>query len=164
MSTRAQWNSPRFSLLAILLLIASLAVVGCGGGGGSSSGSNPTTGPNTAIVTGRVIDSVSNSGVSGLTVTFPGTSISGTTATDGSFTIVNVPLSATGVLVTVSNPSSTSTHYDIIYYGGTYYYTGAGYGCSIRLPTLVNQGTAALGSMSIYNRSGIPPPPPTACP
>lgn len=183
MRKRSLWNSPRISLSLMLVLLVSLVIAGCGGGGGSSSGGSNSGGgnnsggggvtPNTSIVSGRVVDNVgTGNGVNGAKVTIVGTSLSTTTASDGSFQIRNVPLTAKQFVVTTPD---VAVYPNIITYLGNYYNTDpgrAGGQCLLPLPTLANGQTVTLpGNVLMYNiaassnngGSAPPPPPPSGC-
>src|SRR5689334_14401088 len=100
------WQFPhiRISLLLVMALLFALAVAGCGGGGGgggSNNGGNNNGGnnnggngqnPTLAFITGRVVDTSSQAnGVANATISVVGTNITAHTATDGTFTLPNVP-------------------------------------------------------------------------
>jgi hypothetical protein len=155
----------RTSLFLLSALLAGSLLSGCGGGGGSSSGSGGTPGTignaSLATLSGRVVDTAGNP-VPGATVLVVGTSAAASTASDGSFTITNVPLTATKL--SLSSPN-TSSWYNYGTYNGHYYQFGSATGaCDITLPTLVasSQATTQLvTSVALYPASnGSPPPPP----
>ena len=105
---------PVRALFALALFVA-FAVAGCGGGGGGNSGSNGNgngngggvSNANLATVSGRVISSNDNLPVPNVTVTIPGATPVQTGA-NGQFTVINVPLTATGLTISYA---TTGTGY-----------------------------------------------------
>ncbi len=157
----------RTSLFLLSALLAGSLLSGCGGGGSSSSstggGSNPGTIGNSSLatLTGRVVDTAGNP-VPGATVVVVGTSAAASTASDGSFTITNVPLTATKLSLTSPN---TANWYNYGTYNGHYYQFGTTTGsCDITLPSLVASSQAVtplVSNIALYPASnGSPPPPP----
>ncbi len=84
--------------------------------------------PSVGVIVGQVLDSVTKQGIPGATARVAGTMLSTTTLEDGSYTIVEVPTSASGLTVeataqgyergttsgVVVDPGSTTTSVDII--------------------------------------------------
>lgn len=170
------WKSPhvRVSLSALLALLAVFAFSGCGGGGGgggnnnnnggnNGGGNNPPPGQNAtlAFITGRVVDTSSTpKGVPNATVTVVGTNISAKTASDGSFTLANVPLTATQF--TVISPD-TFQWYNFASYNAKQYDT---INCRLPLPNLQAGQNILSGTVVLYSAGNNPPPPPpvNGCP
>ena len=153
----------RVSLGALVAISLAFVVAGCGGGGGGSdpnnnnnnnNGQNPTL----AFVNGKVTDSTTaHAGVPNATVSVVGTTITAKTATDGSFTLPNVPLNSTQV--TVASP-------DTFVYVNTALFSGKIYDlvlCPIPLPALSAGSNTLVSTISLFPGSQ-PPPPPTGCP
>lgn len=170
------WQLPqvRIPLMLLLALLFALTFAGCGGGGGSSSNNNgnggnnngggtpPNQNPTLAFISGRVVDNSSQqNGVANATVSVVGTNISARTASDGSFTLPNVPLNATQF--TVTSPD-TFVYYNFAQYTGKQYDTVA---CKLPLPTPLKAGANALnGTIQLFLGGQNPPPPPliNGCP
>ena len=157
----------RVSLSTLLALLAVLALAGCGGGGGgSNSGSNngngngngntppPGQSATLAFVNGKVVDTSSTpKGVPNATVSVVGTNVSAKTATDGSFTLANVPLNATQFNVTSPDPIQW---YNFATYNTKQYDT---INCPLPLPTL-QAGANNLPATIVLSSAGNNPPPP----
>ncbi|CCW35428.1 Carboxypeptidase regulatory-like domain [Chthonomonas calidirosea] len=161
------------SVLALLVLVGAL-ISGCGGGGGggvpagngsgggSSSGSSggppPVGNPNLATITGQVTDIAGNP-VAGAAISIVGTNLTGSSASDGSFTIYNVPLTATQFTVT---PPSGYYSFDVRYLGNDYNLQKP---CPLPLPNPLQKGADPLpGPVQLYPTSGPPPAPTYGCP
>ncbi len=154
----------RFSLFLSAAVLTAL-LTGCGGGGGGSSSGTitpPAIGNSQlAVVTGRVVDTSGNP-VSGAGILVMGTTLQGSTASDGTFTITNVPLTATQIEVASPN---TTQYYNYGTYNGQLYQFGTNTSaCPIMLPKLVPAATATTvlpSNIALYpSGNGAPPPPP----
>src|ERR1041385_8012038 len=132
MRNRVLSNSPRvrFSLALLGMLLTALAFAGCGGGGGGSNNNNNNNNRNgLATVVGRVLDnSSSHAPVPGAIVTIVGTNRSAIAKADGTFTITNVPLTATQFAV--ASPD-TSAYFNYVQYQSKQYDTIL---CKLPLP------------------------------
>ena len=154
----------RISVFALVALSLSVALVGCGGGSGTSpvvppvsGGNGPPAGqnPTLAFVNGRVVDNSSSAtGVPNATVTVIGTTITAKTATDGSFTLPNVPIASTQFSVTSPDPS---TWYNNAVYLGKQYDT---INCTLPLPANLVTGRNDLPANIVLSLGGANPPPP----
>jgi hypothetical protein len=142
----------------LLTLLATLVWSGCGGGG---SGPTPTT-----TLSGRVVSATDMSPIPLATIAIVGTMLTAQTQTDGTFTVSNVPVTATHF--TVTSPDLTK-YLSIAEYsaGGAtlqeYSFDINGVPCSLPLPTL-RAGTTALPSdIELLSATSVPPLP-TTCP
>lgn len=179
MSNRVWWKSTHTSTMLALSMLAvcSLALSGCGGGGGGGSttttnpgggsGGTTTNSSTLAVISGKAVDT-SGLPVSGASVVIVGTGLGATTATDGTFVVNNVPLSATQLQI--SSPDTTK-YYNYGTYNSQYYQFGTGSGaCSIALPklTAASVATTVLATNIVLYDAGAtnPPPPPltNGCP
>lgn len=159
----------RISLMAIMGLIMALAIAGCGGGGGGAPiinpppGNNPPPGqnPTLAFISGLVVDnSFPPKAVSNALVSVLGTGITARTASNGTFTLPNVPLSATQFSVASPDPN---LYYNIAKYNSKQYDTIL---CPMPLPTLTaGANTLPGGAVALYAGGFNPPPAPIiGCP
>ena len=156
----------RFSLALIMALMFALALSACGGGGGGGGNNNGGGGGGGGgiRVTGKVVSSTNlGVGVAGATVKV-NTGQSAKTASDGSFTILNVPSSATTFVV--SSPD-LSQYTDLGTYNALYYNMDptASPTCQLPLPSPLRLGANSVGLVGLYpnpSTSSAPPPPPTA--
>lgn len=146
-------------LLVLFTLFVALVWSGCGGGGGG--GPTPTT-----TLTGKVVSATDMSPVPSATITIAGTMLTAQTQTDGTFSVSNVPVTATRF--TVTSPD-LSKYLSIAEYsaGGTtlqeYSFNTDGIQCSMPLPSL-HAGTTALPSnVELLSATSVPPLP-TTCP
>lgn len=160
--------SRAFTLASLFAVILAFAISGCGGGGGgvspgggsgSSSGGPPPVGnPNLATITGKVTDTAGNP-VAGAGISILGTNLSGSSASDGSFTIYNVPLTATQFTVT---PPTGYYSFDVRYLGNDYNLQKP---CPLPLPQPLQKGANPLpGPIQLYSTNGPPPAPTYGCP
>ena len=170
MRNRVLWNSPRvrFSLFVILTLIVSLVVSGCGGGSGGNVIVPPPPVGNLATVSGIVRDNTTAVVANALvTIINPaGRNLQARTASDGTFSIFNVPLATTHFLV---NTPDASKFYDVVQYlSVTPYDTDPNRGggaCKLPLPTLVAGQNNLPGTVIMFSAASGPPPPPAGtCP
>jgi hypothetical protein len=139
-------------LLAVLLVMSLALLAGCGGGGGGGGGNNG--GGNPGTVTGRVIDQNNNNQpVAGATINI-GSIASGTTATDGTFSI-SVKTNAGQQNLTITGPSGV-TFFDYANVGGTVYRVRS---TGIPVPSLSANQTFSLGDIVVLSDAGPPPPP-----
>lgn len=156
---------------AALAALAALAVFGLisGCGGGSSAPSNGAGGgqhvvPGTATVTGQVVDNLTSQPVTGAVISVVGTSIRAVTASNGNFSLIGVPLTATQMLF--ASPS-TQTYQNYVYYQGTLYNETVTDGgpCPMPLPALEKGVNALPATIQPEDGGNQPPPPPTTgCP
>lgn len=149
-----------FALLALPPLLG-----GCGGGGGGGGGGNPPP-PNVASVKGRIVD-LAGKAVPGAMVTLLPGGQKATTASDGSFSILNIALNNPPTQFVVNSPD-LSKYFNFVLYGGKLYETDPariGGQCKLPLPALQGGDNALPADPQMYSsQSGPPPPPPPTCP
>ena len=161
----------RISLLSVAIFAMMLALAGCGGGGGGGVVNPPPGGgggggaTTLAALSGTVRDSLNNP-INNALVSVVGTGLQTRTATDGTFTLFNVPLNATRFVV---NSPDLSLYFDIAQYqGGRPYDVDAarpGGQCTLPLPTLAAGAIMLPATVILYAVSAGPPPPPSGtCP
>ena len=107
-------TTQRWILAPILAVMVTGLLAGCGGGGGggSSSGTVTTGGSTqatTATVTGVLQDQATGILLSGRTVTVQGTSLSGVSDSNGSFSIANVPIGSITLVIVDSAGAADGT-------------------------------------------------------
>jgi len=147
-----------------------LALAGCGGGGGGNPNPNPNPNPGggtttLAALSGTVRDSL-NDPVPNALVSVLGTGLQTRTATDGTFTVFNVPLTATRFVV---NSPDLSRYFDIAQYQGGRPYdvdpARPGGQCTLPLPALAAGSVTLPATVFLFSVSAGPPPPPSGtCP
>ena len=154
----------RITICALVGLSLAFSIAGCGGGGGSPSlndgnnnNNNPPPGqsPTLAFINGRVVDNSSAAaGVANATVKVVGTNIIAQTATNGTFTLPNVPLASTQFTVTSPDPNS---YYNYAAYLSKQYDT---INCTLPLPSSLTTGRNDLPGNIVMSLGGVNPPPP----
>lgn len=156
-----QRASQSFSTLRQFFSALSLSglVLLSGCGGGSSSGGNPNPNPNPgntnlSTIRGKVVNA-SGTGVAGANVTAGG--VTTTTATDGTFSLSNVPLATTSF--NVSPPSGFDRTY--VSFSGSVYDTTK---CTLPLPATTNTPYDLTRDIVLYSSATPPPPPVDGCP
>ncbi len=104
------------AFVPVLALLVTGLMTGCGGGGGGGSTSpitNPIPGPvqsNTATISGVLQDKASGTLLPGRTVTVQGTSLSGTTDSNGAFAIANVPTTTVTLVIVDASGAPNGTY------------------------------------------------------
>lgn len=153
----------RISICALVGLSLAFSIAGCGGGGGSpppNDGNNnntppPGQSPTLAFINGRVVDNSSAAaGVANATVKVVGTNIIAQTATNGTFTLPNVPLASTQFTVTSPDPN---LYYNYASYLSKNYDT---INCTLPLPANLTAGRNDLPGNIAMSLGGVNPPPP----
>lgn len=132
----------------VVAVIASLLLAGCGGGGVGETRPDPQQ--SSATVIGRVIDSTSNAGVVGATITYGGTST--TSDASGLFSLT-VPAPSPAQPARISAPN----YYPRGQYNGqTVHLTVEG----IAVPEIAGGQSVDLGTIRLFSTDNPPPPPP----
>lgn len=107
MTTRYPRKAARWLCGPVVLLMAGGLLAGCGGGGGGSSSTPaPTPQAQTATITGTLQDQGTHIFLANRTVTVQGTNLSGTSDSNGNFTISNVTVGSVTLVVTDVNGSA----------------------------------------------------------
>ena len=147
-------------LTAAILVIFLLLIAGCGGGSSSSSGpgsgasdGRPKNDGTDAFVVGTVVDSINNQPIVGANVRY-GNVVSGTTGTDGSFSL-QVGSNAGAKNLFISG-SATLPLYDTGNAGGKAYNLRTS---GIPIPVLTAAQSYRVGTITVYTSDGPPPPP-----
>ncbi len=164
MRKRAQRNLPhvRITLALLMTLMAALVFAGCGGGGSGPSTpvvTTPTSSATLATVTGTVTDTTAAATpIAGAAVQIVGTNLATTSAANGTFVILNVPVGT--VRVAVVQPAGGQ-------YGGYVLYQGKQYDTQL-CPLTVTTTASGTGhtasplpaSIQLFPNVNGPPPPP----
>ncbi len=107
MTTHKTRRASRWLCGPVVLLMAGGLLAGCGGGGGgSSSPTNNNPQGQTATITGQLQDQGTGILLGSRTITVQGTSLSGTSDSNGNFSIANVPVGPVVLLVKDVNGTS----------------------------------------------------------
>jgi hypothetical protein len=112
-----------------------------------------------ATLTGTVVDSYSAAPISGAVVSIPNTTLTATTNSSGAFSLINVPLNATQIVVTSPNIDLYLNYAEFA--GGAASYDQNNGHCPLPLPKL-SAGTNPLGTIDLLDHASPPPPP--GCP
>lgn len=168
MRKRAQRNflHVRITLALLMTLMASLVFAGCGGGGGGGTPTpkptpGPVSSPTLATVSGTVTDTTAAATpIAGASVQIVGTNLTATTAANGTFVILNVPVGTVRVAVVTPSPQQYSAY---VIYQGKEYDTQL---CPLTLTTVASgNGKTQISSpfpatIQLFPTTNSPPPPP----